>query len=60
MGSAYPRGAAYKHYERQTMMFSATFQDEIQILAGDFLNDYIFLVVGRVGSKALTDFFEYN
>lgn len=36
---------------RQTMMFSATFADEIQILARDFLwEDYIFLSVGRVGS----------
>jgi len=35
---------------RQTMMFSATFQDEIQILARDFLDDYVFLTVGRVGS----------
>eukprot|EP00392_Amoebophrya_sp_AT5.2_P017914 g18336.t1 len=37
-------------FDRQTLMFSATFQDEIQILARDFLNDYIFLSVGRVGS----------
>lgn len=36
---------------RQTMMFSATFQDDIQGLARDFLtDDYIFLSVGRVGS----------
>lgn len=35
---------------RQTLMFSATFPKEIQRLAGDFLNDYIFLRVGRVGS----------
>ena len=35
--------------ERQTLMFSATFPEEIQRLAGDFLNDYIFLTVGRVG-----------
>lgn len=34
---------------RQTLMFSATFPKEIQRLAGDFLNDYIFLTVGRVG-----------
>ncbi|CAD7927302.1 unnamed protein product [Amoebophrya sp. A25] len=37
-------------FDRQTMMFSATFQDEIQIMARDFLRDYIFLSVGRVGS----------
>ena len=35
---------------RQTMMFSATFPKEIQRLAADFLYDYIFLAVGRVGS----------
>jgi ATP-dependent RNA helicase DDX3X len=36
--------------ERQTLMFSATFPVEIQRLASDFLRDYIFLAVGRVGS----------
>lgn len=36
--------------ERQTAMFSATFPKEIQRLAQDFLTDYIFLAVGRVGS----------
>lgn len=35
---------------RQTLMFSATFPEQIQTLAGDFLNDYLFLTVGRVGS----------
>ncbi|XP_069126293.1 ATP-dependent RNA helicase DDX4-like isoform X4 [Argopecten irradians] len=35
--------------ERQTLMFSATFPEEIQKLAGEFLNDYLFLTVGRVG-----------
>ncbi|XP_049851719.1 uncharacterized protein LOC126326595 [Schistocerca gregaria] len=40
--------------ERQTLMFSATFPKEIQQLAQDFLNNYIFLKVGRVGST--TDF----
>ena len=35
---------------RQTLMFSATFPLEIQKLAQDFLNDYIFVAVGRVGS----------
>ncbi|XP_030613706.1 DEAD-box helicase 3 X-linked a isoform X11 [Archocentrus centrarchus] len=37
---------------RRTMMFSATFPKEIQILARDFLEDYIFLAVGRVGSTS--------
>ena len=35
---------------RQTLMFSATFPQTIQRLAGDFLEDYVFLTVGRVGS----------
>ena len=38
--------------DRQTLMFSATFPKEIQILAADFLRDYIFLSVGRVGSTS--------
>ncbi len=38
--------------ERQTLMFSATFPKEIQMLARDFLNDYIFLAVGRVGAAS--------
>merc|ERR1719336_1694196 len=33
------------------MMFSATFPKEIQVLAQDFLHNYIFLAVGRVGSS---------
>ncbi len=37
---------------RQTFMFSATFPKEIQRLASDFLNDYIFITVGRIGSAA--------
>ncbi len=37
--------------ERQTLMFSATFPDEIQRLAQDFLYKYFFLRVGRVGSS---------
>ncbi|KAL0338035.1 UNVERIFIED_CONTAM: DEAD-box ATP-dependent RNA helicase 52 [Sesamum calycinum] len=40
-----PRG------ERQTMLFSATFPKEIQRMASDFLSNYIFLTVGRVGSS---------
>ncbi|KAM3848100.1 putative ATP-dependent RNA helicase DDX4 [Vipera latastei] len=36
--------------KRQTLMFSATFPDEIQRLAGEFLKtDYLFVVVGQVG-----------
>jgi len=35
---------------RQTLMFSATFPKEIQRLAQDFLRNYVFLAVGRVGS----------
>jgi len=35
---------------RNTLMFSATFPEEIQQLAQDFLQDYIFVAVGRVGS----------
>lgn len=38
--------------ERETHMFSATFPKEIQMLARDFLNNYIFLAVGRVGSTS--------
>lgn len=38
--------------QRQTVMFSATFPDEIQRLASDFLSpDYLFISVGRVGSS---------
>ncbi|XP_076645494.1 ATP-dependent RNA helicase vasa isoform X2 [Halictus rubicundus] len=35
--------------ERQTLMFSATFPDEVQHLAKRFLNNYLFLAVGIVG-----------
>jgi ATP-dependent RNA helicase DDX3X len=47
--------------ERQTFMFSATFPVEIQRLAGDFMHQYIFLAVGRVGSasKDVTQRIEY-
>eukprot|EP00833_Pecoramyces_ruminatium_P012090 jgi/Orpsp1_1/1186122/evm.model.c7180000097036.1 len=38
--------------DRVTLMFSATFPNDIQILARDFLKDYIFLSVGRVGSTS--------
>jgi len=47
--------------DRQTLMFSATFPKQIQTLASDFLNDYIFLTVGRVGSTSanITQRMEY-
>lgn len=35
--------------ERQTLMFSATFKDDVQSLAKEFLNDYIFITVGIIG-----------
>ncbi|CAC5419578.1 DDX4 [Mytilus coruscus] len=44
--------------QRQTLMFSATFPEEIQRLAAEFLNDYLFLTVGRVGG-ACTDVAQY-
>lgn len=34
---------------RQTMMFSATFAHEIQEMAQDFLHEYVWICVGRVG-----------
>jgi len=37
---------------RQSMMFSATFAKEVQHMARDFLNDYVFIAVGRVGSAS--------
>ena len=36
--------------ERQTLMFSATFPEEIQTLAGKYQNNYVFFVVGVVGA----------
>ena len=46
---------------RQTLMFSATFPKQIQRMAMDFLNDYIFVTVGRVGSTTefITQKLEY-
>ncbi|XP_054724859.1 ATP-dependent RNA helicase DDX3Y-like isoform X2 [Uloborus diversus] len=38
--------------KRQTLMFSATFPKKVQELARNFLNNYIFLAVGRVGSTS--------
>ncbi|KAJ2275796.1 ATP-dependent RNA helicase ded1 [Coemansia sp. RSA 451] len=47
--------------ERHTLMFSATFPRDIQFLARDFLKDYVFLSVGRVGSASenITQQIEY-
>ena len=39
--------------QRQTLMFSATFPDQIQKLAREYLNDYLFLAVGSVGGTNL-------
>ena len=40
--------------ERQTLMFSATFPKQIQKLAQDFLDDYIFITIGKAGSTCDT------
>jgi len=40
--------------ERQTMMFSATFAEECQKMAQDFLYDYIWIGVGVVGGAVET------
>ena len=37
---------------RQTLMFSATFPDDMQLLAAEMLNDYIFITVGSVGGAS--------
>lgn len=38
--------------QRQTLMFSATFPQDIQHLAGRFLNNYLFVTVGIVGGAS--------
>lgn len=38
--------------DRQTMMFSATFPANMQRMASDFMREYVFLTVGRVGSAS--------
>lgn len=43
------KGEVDKKGDRCTFMFSATFPNEIQKLAQDFLHDYLFLAVGEVG-----------
>jgi len=40
------------NFPRQSMMFSATFAREVQIMAQDYLVDYVFITVGRVGSAS--------
>ena len=47
-------------HARQTLMFSATFPDSIQKLAREFLRDYTWIGVGRVGStvNAIAQHFE--
>jgi ATP-dependent RNA helicase DDX3X len=45
-------GEDMPHEDRQTLMFSATFPKDIQMLARDFLKEYVFLSVGRVGSTS--------
>jgi len=41
-------------HPRQNMMFSATFAGAVQKMAGDFMIDYLFITVGRVGSCSET------
>lgn len=37
--------------DRRTLMFSATFPEQIQKLAGEFLNEqYVFVTIGKIGS----------
>lgn len=35
--------------QRQTLMFSATFPEEVQRLAASYLNNYLFITIGIVG-----------
>jgi len=46
---------------RQTMMFSATFPVPMQRMASDFMDDYVFVTIGRVGSASqdVTQTIEY-
>lgn len=44
----------YLQHQRQTLMFSATFPEEIQTAAGKFLFNYIFITIGIIGG-ACTD-----
>ena len=36
--------------ERNTVMFSATFPKEVQKIAEEFMNNHVFLGIGKVGS----------
>lgn len=45
-------GSQSKNGYVQSMMFSATFAREVQKMAVDFLNSYVFITVGRVGSAS--------
>lgn len=47
--------------DRQTLMFSATFPKPIQHLAADFLDQYVMVTVGRIGSttESITQRIEY-
>ncbi len=38
-----------KGARRHTLMFSATFPQQVQQVAAEFLDDYLFLAVGTVG-----------
>jgi len=38
--------------ERQTMMFSATFPQSIQLLAQSYMGQYVFVAVGKVGGAS--------
>merc|ERR1719191_551896 len=40
--------------QRQTVMTSATFPPDVQHLATDFLREYVFVAIGRVGGAAKT------
>lgn len=41
-----------KSCKRRTLMFSATFPNEIQRMAGKYLHEYIFLTIGVVGGAS--------
>jgi len=43
---------AKSSFPRQSMMFSATFAKDVQVMAQDFLHDYVFITVGRVGAAS--------
>lgn len=50
-GSVRALVAHCQHESRQVLMFSATFPDEIQKLAGEMMRpDYIFVAIGIIGS----------